>query len=317
MSPTSYQLLHPAIYSNAPLRLAGTKIHNLYSFTNKNYYFLLPLVNTHILYIKKYMIKFIQASVIVLFFTIGMSSCTDNTKKTASETNTAEDLSVSENYEAFISKIDANDSLGIANTLYYTNQKGDAVEVELLLNSKDEIVKLTEIMTSSHSNSIVSNEFYYKNGKLYVSKEFREQSKNDSLYFVEYRSYYDTSETILLTKKRTAQYEELLDQEPFTNTEKRPLSDDRAKRVINQKGEFETTFQGFVEVAEYLYIVVGENKKSGYSSSLVVQSYTPLIKELKANQSAMLGTPLEISFGRTNDDGVVQILFNVQRKEAK
>ncbi len=263
------------------------------------------------------MIKFIQASVIVLFFTIGMSSCTDNTKKTASETNTAEDLSVSENYEAFISKIDANDSLGIANTLYYTNQKGDAVEVELLLNSKDEIVKLTEIMTSSHSNSIVSNEFYYKNGKLYVSKEFREQSKNDSLYFVEYRSYYDTSETILLTKKRTAKYEELLDQEPFTNTEKRPLSDDRAKRVINQKGEFETTFQGFVEVAEYLYIVVGENKKSGYSSSLVVQSYTPLIKELKANQSAMLGTPLEISFGRTNDDGVVQILFNVQRKEAK
>lgn len=276
---------------------------------------MLPLVKALILLIKTNTMKYLQVIAISLLCLFGISSCGEEKSIPPSGELSEENTAISNNYEEYINSIDFNDSLSIANTLYYSNQDGDAVEVELLLNENEEIVKMTEMMTSKHSSSIISNVFYYKDGKKYATKEYREQSKNDSLYFVEYRSYYDTLESVLLTKKRTAPFEELLDQEPFTNTEKRPLSADRARRVIDQKGEFETTFQGFVEVAEFLYIVVGENKKSGYSSSLVVQSYTPLIQELKAHQSSMLGTPLEISFGRTNDEGMVQILFGVRKKE--
>lgn len=225
-----------------------------------------------------------------------------------------QDPEVNNDYEGYIDAIDFNDSLGIANSLSYSNQAGEAVEVELYMNDSNEIVKIRELIVLPNSASILSNVFYLRNGKKVASKEFREVNENDSLYFVEYRSYYDTASNVIATKFRSAIYEELLEQEPFVMVDKKALNMDRAIRVVDQKGEFETTFQGFVEMGDYLFLVVGESKKDGFATSLIVQSYTPLINELKANEKSMLGTPLLIQFARMENEGIQQILLGVSKK---
>jgi hypothetical protein len=49
-------------------------------------------------------------------------------------------------------------------------------------------------------------------------------------------------------------------------------------------------------------LIVGENKKDGYASSLVVQFKSPVIMELEAKESAMIGTPLEVDFQTAKGD---------------
>ena len=253
-------------------------------------------------------------SVLVVF-----TSCENNEGENSETENPVEnqDPEVNNDYEAYIDAIDFNDSLGLANSLSYSNQAGEAVEVELFLNDSNELVKMRELIIQPNSASILSNVFYIKSGKKVASKEFREVNEGDSLYFVEYRSYYDTAENVVATKYRTAPFEELLEQEPFILVDKRDLSMDRALRVVEQQGEFETTFQGFVEMGGFLFLVVGEDKKDGFATSLIVQQYTPLISKLKLQESEMLGTPLVVEFARVEDQGIQQILLGVSTKSTE
>jgi hypothetical protein len=113
---------------------------------------------------------------------------------------------------------------------------------------------------------------------------------------------------------RTAYYEDELDYESFKLVEKHDCNIKRATDVINQTGEFVTTFRGFVQEEPYLYLIVGENDKNGYSSSLVVQMMTSTIKKLQTNELAMIGKPLTVDFQTLGDEQgfVYQILISAQ-----
>lgn len=254
--------------------------------------------------------------IVLLGLSLIVVSCENSEEKGKTESAPVEKEvpEINTDYEEYINAIDFNDSLGIANSLSYANQEGESVEVELFLNDSNEIVKMRELIVHPNSSSILSNVFYLKEGKKFASKEYREVVDGDSIYFAEYRSYYDTAENVIATKYRTAMFEEKLEEEPFVFVEKRDLSMDRAMRVVEQKGEFETTFQGFVKMGGFLFLVVGENKKDGFASSLIVQQYTPLINKLKNNESQMLGTPLVVEFARVNDQGIQQVLLSVSTK---
>ncbi len=244
-----------------------------------------------------------------------MASCGDST--TTDEINeqnneeSNETVQLSEEYEAYMTQLDANDTMDIANSLYYVNGNQEGVEVALFLDGEGEIQKIEETMISP-TGSVTSNLFYYKDGAKYATKQFVEQIAGDSVYFEEYRSYYNKDESVKLTKKRSAAYEEMLEYESFTVTDNKDCKADRAMRIVNQEGEFETTFQGFVELEGFLFLVVGENKKSGYASSLIVQQYTPDILELKAKESEMIGTPLEVQFMIDHNQGEQQILIGAR-----
>lgn len=214
-----------------------------------------------------------------------------------------------EDFEAYIAEID-NGQFGILNSLSYADAKNNAVQVAISLNDSNEVVKMEELYTTELSNSINTNLVYRKDGKKYATIQyFEEKDKLDSLYFVEIRSYYDTSGNVLFSKKRTAEYEDYLGFEPFVEIKKTPCSDDRAWQVLNQEGPFKTTFQGFVRGEEAISFVVGEPKKEGYSSTLVVQNFSPTINYLMNKESEMLNTPVEIQFAVDNGD---QLLMNVQ-----
>lgn len=218
-----------------------------------------------------------------------------------------EEPTFGENYEAFIAEIDMNEKLQRLNSLSYADPKNNAVQVFVFVNDSSVMQKIEEKYTTELSNSINTNLFYYKNGKKHASIQcFEEKDKSDSLYFVEIRSFYDTSENVIFSKKRTAEYEEFLIDEPFVEISKSNCSEKRAMKVLNQEGEYQTTFQGFVRGEEAILIVVGEPKKDGYSSALAVQHFSSTINYLMKHEKEMLGTPLEISFYSDNGDQLLQ-----------
>ena len=220
--------------------------------------------------------------------------------------------------EAYLMEIDLNDELELASSLYYTKGSDsgeEMVQVNLFLTDSSEVLKIEELMVRPGTNSIVSNVFYYKDEVKCASKQFFEESINDSSYFVEVLSYYDADAKVILSKRRTAMFEDYLDQEAYTVVKNSDCSDARAFDVVNQEGNFETTFQGFVEFGQFTYLIVGENKKVGFASSLVVQRESALIRELRANEKEMIGTPLEVEFGTAMDDGgSQQILLSIIKK---
>ncbi|MCH2225272.1 MAG: hypothetical protein MK066_10935 [Crocinitomicaceae bacterium] len=229
-------------------------------------------------------------------------------------TETSEEMKMAEEFESYIAMLDFNDSLGIANSLFYTKGENESVEVVLFFNDSSELVKVVEKMTLPQSSSVQSNVFYLKEGKKYATKEYMEKVEGDSSYFVELRSYYDSNEKPIVTKKRSAMFEEMLEMESFQTIEPQDCSMDRALRCVNQEEEFATTFQGFVELENgFLFLIVGEDSKEGYSSAMIVQQVTPTIMELRSKEIEMLGTPLIVDFRTVVDQGTQQILLSVRK----
>jgi len=196
--------------------------------------------------------------------------------------------------EEYISTIEA-DSLMSGSSLYYSHGDGSTVEAEVFVNDSNVLVKMVEQYTTSSSGSIATNIFYYKDDQKFVSKEFFEEGEGIEAYYVERVTYYSGGKPTV-SKMRQAPFEDQLSENVFMIVPIQDCSDKRAFNVMNQKDEYESTFQGFVRSDQLLYLIVGENKKDGYSSTLVVQYITPTINRLLADEKGMLGTPLRVNF---------------------
>lgn len=251
---------------------------------------------------------------------LSLQSCGNNKPNSTNETS-AENKAYVPNkeeiaFEEKMAKIDANENLQKGNSLFYSRADGASVDVELFIDSNNAVVKMIEHYTNSTSQSICSNVFYLENNKRFASRELFEYAAKDTLSFSERVTYYGKDEKPIVTKMRTAYYEEELDYEAFKIVEKHDCSMKRAIDVINQTGEYTTTFRGFVKEEPYLYLIVGEDDINGYSSSLVVQMMTSTIKKLQLNEMNMIGAPLIVDFQTLDDEQgfVYQILMSVQTR---
>ena len=262
-------------------------------------------------------LSFIALAVIAFTFLQSCGNETTEVKDEATEKNKEYVANKEEiAFEAKMAKIDANKNLQKGNSLFYSRADGASVDVELFIDSNNAVVKMIEHYTNSSSQSICSNVFYIENNKKFATRELFEYSAKDTLSFSERVSYYDKNEKPIATKMRTAYYEEELDYNSFRLVDKHDCSIQRALDVINQTGEYTTTFRGFVSEAPYLYLIVGEDNINGYTSSLVVQMMTSTIKKLQLNEMKMIGAPLTVDF-RTLDDEqgfVYQILVSAQTR---
>ncbi len=205
-------------------------------------------------------------------------------------------------YEEYISWVDNNDSLGVGNSLFYSKGDDKFTEVEFTVNDKQEMVKMVEYYTQE-SQTIAKNIFYLKDGRKFATKELFEQYDNGNLSFVERVSYYDEKEKPIITKQRVAPFEQDLEFESFTTAKKQDCSMARALSILNQEGEFNTTFQGFVKESGFIYLIVGGVGDDAYTSSLIVQYEDPTIKKLMIDEKEMIGTPLIVDFQVVEDAG--------------
>jgi hypothetical protein len=75
----------------------------------------------------------------------------------------------------------------------------------------------------------------------------------------------------------------------------------RAKDVLDQKGPYELTFQGFVDADDIGYLVVGEPAAEGYSSALRISQVDPFITELRRDPKKHLNRKVLVVFDLVSD----------------
>src|SRR5690606_16697235 len=111
-------------------------------------------------------------------------------------------------------------------------------------------------------------------------------------YYSEIVTFYNEKEKATSSKVRTTDFEENLEMEVFQPTKTVSMSPEHSYKVINQKDEYAVTFQGFVNSGPYDFLIVGENKPNGFTSSLSIQEPSQTILYLKNKGKEELGRPL-------------------------
>lgn len=220
--------------------------------------------------------------------------------------------------EQYINDLElAKDSLDAVNSLSYSNAEFEMVEVTAHLNAKQEVVRVLEKHMNSETGQGGSLIFYLKDGKKIASRESKEIRKEGTApYYLDIVTYYDKNEKALSSKSRTAEFEEQLDYEAYSKAELTTHSMDNALDVLNQKGPYETTFQGFVESGPFSFLIVGGTGENAYTSPLTIQQNNKTLVELKIKGKELLGKPLNVYFEKMIDASgyEVQVLLDVSFK---
>lgn len=212
--------------------------------------------------------------------------------------------------DQYMERVDNNYDLRIFSSLEYMKGEGELYEVHAYKDSVDtNYLKLVEYSTSKLSGALQANAYYYKSGKKVATRELAEEGTAGDAHFVERVTYYGEDGNPIVTKERTAVYEEQLSGSAFVLGNTKALTDEKALRALDQSGEFAPLFEGFIE-GENLFMVVGENKPDGYTSALLVQSLNGAVGRIYKNPAAFKGKQLSIAFSKEQSpDGDYQLLY--------
>ena len=263
---------------------------------------------------KKGMIFFLSAAMIVALISCGTGGLKGNTDE---ETKVQSEFKEESKFENRMLALDQNESLLIANSLKYHNNAGSSEEVTAFLDEKQNIVKLEEAYLDAETQNFGNVTFYLENGKKFATRQvIRETTLNVPIY-KEIITYYDKSEKPLYAKVRESQYELELENLVFHTTKAKNVSASRAIRALNQEKEFQTTFQGLAYDGTLKYIIVGDTEEEGFASTLSVQHQEGDIKKLFQDEEGMLGVPLEIQYERMIDQSGMEFQILISAKIKK
>jgi hypothetical protein len=252
--------------------------------------------------------------VCLLVFSLG--SCDQNkTGESNSTTNYPsvpkgkEEISIEEKIEL----INAIEEVVVVNSLLYTNDDGSSVEAVAFLNKKNEMIRIEEKYVLGKDGKVGNNIFYMDKGKKIASYQRFDDGDAENLKFTEILSYYNNKEEVIVSKIRTASYEELIDQMDYSPYKKTDCSYKRVFEVLNQTEEFETCFKGFVVAPTTNYLMVGGKGDNGYKSALQLQFANPIIEMLYRSQDKYLDQKLNVQFEKVADHNgfQYQVLQNV------
>jgi len=240
----------------------------------------------------------------ILLATAATFSACNNSKKAEEKEIVSEKLSNEGALEAEIKAIDeiAEKSGQIASSLKYTKENGASIVVHATLSATNEILKVEEEYAEANGGNYGTNSFYLKNKIPFAVREYfedRQDAANPK--FVERMSYYDDKGKVIKTIEKRVNFEEELEAASFVPVALHSVSIDRAMTVLDQKGEFETTFQGFVAVQALNYLVVGKPGKDSYSSAMRVDFGDEFINTALANQRAYMNKKCRVSFETIQD----------------
>jgi hypothetical protein len=234
-----------------------------------------------------------------LLIVILLNSCTSD-KQASTENNQEQAMNLAlfngqQEYTAKIEAIDANEQLKKLNSLSFTNNAKSTAEAIAFLDEKDTEVKIIEKFSDALTGNYGSKTFYIENGKVFCAKEVYFDAQISTPSFVERITYFKKNSQVKASIERYAAYEEELEEAPFKLTAKKKISIDRALSLLNHTGEFETSFQGFLNHNNMDFILVGKNTPDGFTSALSIQTQDATVHYLQKNERKMIGCMLDVS----------------------
>ena len=198
----------------------------------------------------------------------------------------------------------------VAHSLNYSKENGEAIEVLAHLSKDNVILKIEEKFSDGNAKNSGTITYYLKDKYPFVSKELFEDLSNPSAAkYVERVSYYDKKGKAISTKEKRVNYQEELPNVSFISVPLKTCSINRAMQVLEQKGDFETTFQGFAITEILNYLVVGQPEEGGYTSALRVEVEDNFIKDALKNQKKYLNKKCRVSFQIAENSGFEYQLY--------
>lgn len=223
----------------------------------------------------------------------GCQSSGDASAKTEKKAQ-GKPLSNEDEFDQKIAAIENNTELTIIRSLAYNDSKGSTEEAIGYLDKDQSEVKIEEVFSDAVTGNFGTYTFYVEKGKKFASKAVYFDNTLPIPKFIERLTFYNKSEKPIFTKVRMADYEEELTTVNYEITKPQDLSVQRVMQIFNQEGPFESTFQGFADGGGMNYLLVGENTKDGFASSLAIQYEVGDLRKLRANERELIGTPLEV-----------------------
>jgi hypothetical protein len=193
-----------------------------------------------------------------------------------------------------------------ATSLNYMKEDGTSIKVLAYLNKNNEILKIEEVFTDVATQELGSILYYMNNGKPFITRELLDVpvAGGDKRQFLDRVSYYDAKGKVIKTKERRADFQDITESMAYKPVKSNPVRIDRALRALNAEKEFETTFQGFAYQEALTYLIVGENKENGFTSSLKCDFKDGLLTTLMNKPQTQLGKPLNVTFVVEEDQGL-------------
>ncbi len=188
-----------------------------------------------------------------------------------------------------------------ATSMRYTQENGAYIVVNAHLNEAGKIIKIEENYSDGDGANSGVNSFYLKDEKIFATREYYSDMSANPASFVDRLSYYDNKQKVAKTLEKRVEFEEQLDGTEYKSVALKGMSMDRAKNVLDQKGEFETSFQGFVKVQALNYIIIGSENSESWVSSIRVDYEDEFIKTLLSNPKKYLNKKVFVAFENVTD----------------
>jgi hypothetical protein len=249
----------------------------------------------------------ILKSVLILFIGTSLFSCNNSEKKDKKVVKTI--LKEEDSFNAEMAAINAETAISgkTITSLRYAKEDGSSIVAQAHLSEKDVVMRIDEEYNNGNGKDFGKISYYMKDGKIFLTKEyFEDHSVKDIPKFVDRISYYSKDEKVEKTVEKRAELEEQLILYDYEPCALKQLSIKRARKILNQEGEYAITFQGFVNANAIYYLIVGENKTDGFTSALRVDYDDQFIKMLLKNEKQLIGKKIKVGFENITDNSGFQ-----------
>lgn len=226
-----------------------------------------------------------------LFCACDYSNKESTTTKNSTKTKLSE-FNHPEYFDAFRDSLSKRKDLIEVASLSYTDNDGNAQQVKGFVDKSFAIVKLMHEQ-SFINGKIIKTSFYYNGVQRSISHQEITVLKENESYYSEKISCYNSKNKVIYSGARFSNDAIKLSSNKFKKVDFIIHDDIKAKEIINQKGDFQTNFQGFMEMLDRVYLLVGTEK---YGSTLAFQEYSGILKLLKERENQYKNKPLKIEF---------------------
>jgi hypothetical protein len=223
------------------------------------------------------------------------TNCTNTEKKGEIVTQKLSDEDAKMAEIQAIEKV-ATESAQVASSLRYSKENGESVMILAFLKEDGKVMKIEEQFNEGNNGNFGKIFYYMKDDNLFSTREYFEDHSNNEVKFVERISFYDSKGKIEKTIEKRVNFEDELEQASFKPVELRNLTIDRAMQVLDQKGAFQTTFQGFIASDDLTYLILGEPTKDGFTTALRADQLDAFILELRRNEKKHLNRKVRVNF---------------------
>ena len=115
-------------------------------------------------------------------------------------------------------------------------------------------------------------------------------------------SYFGDKKKVIFSASKIANTEEDLELKNSVICRKTDFSASEALNIVNQKGPYETRFQGGMETETLKFIIIGtKNSTQSYQSAIAYNRDFPLAEMLVKNEGFNLNKLLRIDFTRVTE----------------